>query len=61
MKSWDRTQIPKPFTTIAMSIAEPMYVPRDADEPALPATPNRPHRPLRSTPAQCTPFEELPA
>jgi lysophospholipid acyltransferase (LPLAT)-like uncharacterized protein len=35
MKSWDRTQIPKPFTTVAMAIAEPLYVPRDADETAL--------------------------
>jgi len=35
MKSWDRTQIPKPFTTIAMAIREPIYVPRDADERAL--------------------------
>ena len=28
LNSWDRTQIPKPFTTVAMSIAEPIYVPR---------------------------------
>ena len=35
MNSWDRTQIPKPFTTVAMVIAEPMYVPRDADDTAL--------------------------
>lgn len=35
MKSWDRTQIPKPFTTVALAIAEPLYVPRDADEAAL--------------------------
>ena len=35
LKSWDRTQIPKPFTTVAMAIAEPLYVPRDADEAAL--------------------------
>jgi lysophospholipid acyltransferase (LPLAT)-like uncharacterized protein len=35
MKSWDRTQVPKPFTTVAMSIAEPLYVPRDADDAAL--------------------------
>ena len=35
MKSWDRTQIPKPFTTVAMAIGEPLYVPRDADETAL--------------------------
>jgi lysophospholipid acyltransferase (LPLAT)-like uncharacterized protein len=33
--SWDRTQIPKPFTTVAMAIREPIYVPRDADDRAL--------------------------
>jgi lysophospholipid acyltransferase (LPLAT)-like uncharacterized protein len=31
MKSWDRTQIPKPFTTVALAIREPIYVPSDAD------------------------------
>ena len=35
MKSWDRTQIPKPFTTVAMAIAEPLYVPREANETEL--------------------------
>jgi lysophospholipid acyltransferase (LPLAT)-like uncharacterized protein len=35
LKSWDRTQIPKPFTTVAMAISEPLYVPRDANEAAL--------------------------
>jgi lysophospholipid acyltransferase (LPLAT)-like uncharacterized protein len=35
MKSWDRTQIPKPFTTVAMVIREPIYVPRDADDRAM--------------------------
>jgi lysophospholipid acyltransferase (LPLAT)-like uncharacterized protein len=35
MKSWDRTQIPKPFTTVAMAIGEPLSVPREADEKAL--------------------------
>jgi lysophospholipid acyltransferase (LPLAT)-like uncharacterized protein len=35
LNSWDRTQIPKPFTTVAMAIAEPIYVPRDADDAAL--------------------------
>jgi len=35
MNSWDRTQVPKPFTTVAMAIAEPLYVPRDADDAAL--------------------------
>lgn len=35
LKSWDRTQIPKPFTTVAMAIGEPLYVPRDADDASL--------------------------
>ena len=35
MRSWDRTQIPKPFTTVALVIGEPFVVPRDADEPEL--------------------------
>jgi len=35
LKSWDRTQIPKPFTTVAMAIGEPLYVPRDASDAAL--------------------------
>ena len=35
LRSWDRTQIPKPFTTVAMAIREPIYVPRDADDRAL--------------------------
>jgi lysophospholipid acyltransferase (LPLAT)-like uncharacterized protein len=33
--SWDKTQIPKPFTTVAMAIGAPLYVPREADEDAL--------------------------
>jgi lysophospholipid acyltransferase (LPLAT)-like uncharacterized protein len=37
LKSWDRTQIPKPFTTVAMAIAEPLFVPRNADEGTLEA------------------------
>lgn len=32
LKSWDRTQIPKPFATVAISIGEPFYVPREATE-----------------------------
>jgi lysophospholipid acyltransferase (LPLAT)-like uncharacterized protein len=35
VKSWDRTQIPKPFTMMAIAIGEPMYVPEDADADAL--------------------------
>lgn len=35
LNSWDRTQIPKPWSTVAISIGEPFYVPRDADEHAI--------------------------
>jgi lysophospholipid acyltransferase (LPLAT)-like uncharacterized protein len=35
LNSWDRTQIPKPFTTVAMAIGEPLYIPREADDAAL--------------------------
>lgn len=30
--SWDRTQIPKPWSTVAISVGEPIYVPRSAGE-----------------------------
>jgi lysophospholipid acyltransferase (LPLAT)-like uncharacterized protein len=35
LNSWDRTQIPKPFTTVALVVGRPIYVPPDADERAL--------------------------
>jgi lysophospholipid acyltransferase (LPLAT)-like uncharacterized protein len=31
LKSWDRTQIPKPYATVAISMGEPFEVPADAD------------------------------
>lgn len=31
VKSWDRTQIPKPFATVALVMGEPFDVPPDAD------------------------------
>lgn len=34
-KSWDKFQIPKPFTRALVSIAPPIFVPRDADEETL--------------------------
>jgi lysophospholipid acyltransferase (LPLAT)-like uncharacterized protein len=37
LRSWDRTQIPKPFTTVAIVFAPPFVVPRDADDEALEA------------------------
>jgi lysophospholipid acyltransferase (LPLAT)-like uncharacterized protein len=35
LRSWDRTQIPKPFTTVALVVGEPFVVPPDADEAEL--------------------------
>jgi len=35
MRSWDRTQIPKPFSTVALSVGTPIEVPRDLPDEAL--------------------------
>ena len=35
LKSWDRTQIPKPYATVAIAMGEPFDVPRDADAAAI--------------------------
>lgn len=35
--SWDRTQIPKPFSRVAVAIGAPIKVPSAADEPVLEA------------------------
>jgi lysophospholipid acyltransferase (LPLAT)-like uncharacterized protein len=35
LRSWDRTQIPKPFATVSLAVGEPLYVARDADDAAL--------------------------
>jgi lysophospholipid acyltransferase (LPLAT)-like uncharacterized protein len=34
-RSWDRTQIPKPFSTVSLVIAKPMELPRDLDDQAM--------------------------
>ena len=34
-RSWDRTLVPKPFSTIGFVIGEPMYVPQDASDERL--------------------------
>src|SRR2546423_8755592 len=36
-KSWDRFQVPKPFTRVRVDIAPPIFVPHDADEGLLEA------------------------
>jgi len=35
LNSWDRTQIPRPFSTVAIAMGEPFDVPPDADDAAL--------------------------
>jgi hypothetical protein len=35
LRSWDRTQIPKPFSAVALVVGEPMDVPQDASDEAL--------------------------
>jgi hypothetical protein len=35
IKSWDRTQIPKPFSTVALVVGEPFVVAHDADDEQL--------------------------
>ncbi len=35
VNSWDRTQIPKPFATVAIAMGEPFAVPEDADDGAI--------------------------
>ncbi len=35
MRSWDRTQVPKPFATVAIAMGEAFTVPSDADETAI--------------------------
>ena len=35
LSSWDRTQIPRPFSTVAVAVGAPIDVPRDADETTL--------------------------
>jgi lysophospholipid acyltransferase (LPLAT)-like uncharacterized protein len=37
LRSWDRTQIPKPFAKVAIAIGEPFDVPPDADDAAIEA------------------------
>jgi lysophospholipid acyltransferase (LPLAT)-like uncharacterized protein len=34
-RSWDRTQIPKPFSTVAIAMGEPLTVPRDLPDDRL--------------------------
>jgi lysophospholipid acyltransferase (LPLAT)-like uncharacterized protein len=35
LRSWDRTQIPKPYSTVALAIGEPLDVPKQASDEIL--------------------------
>jgi lysophospholipid acyltransferase (LPLAT)-like uncharacterized protein len=37
LDSWDRTQIPKPFATVAIAMGEPFDVSPDADDAGIQA------------------------
>ena len=37
INSWDRTQIPKPFSTVSLVVGEPFTVPADADDDGIEA------------------------
>ncbi len=52
--SWDRTQIPKPFTTVALAFAPPMQVPRTADDDALTEANRRLELALAQCERRCT-------
>jgi len=38
LRSWDRTQVPKPFSTVSLVVGEPLIVPPDATDEDLEAT-----------------------
>jgi lysophospholipid acyltransferase (LPLAT)-like uncharacterized protein len=35
VRSWDRTQIPRPFTTVALVVGEPIEVPKASRDDVL--------------------------
>src|SRR5215510_10292030 len=35
LRSWDRTQIPKPFTNVSLVVGEPLDIPSDATDEQL--------------------------
>jgi hypothetical protein len=53
LRSWDRTQVPKPFTTVALVFAEPFVVPRDANEEAREAYRRRLEQDLTACERRC--------
>ncbi len=54
MKSWDRTQIPKPFARVALVVGEPFHVAAEADETAIEAARRTLDARLRALEARAT-------
>jgi len=48
VNSWDRTQIPRPYATVAIAMGEPFLVPPDADEHGIEAARQELERRLRA-------------
>jgi lysophospholipid acyltransferase (LPLAT)-like uncharacterized protein len=48
MKSWDATQIPKPFSTVALVVGEPLVIPRESADESLDAYRDELERRLRA-------------
>lgn len=61
LKSWDQTQIPRPFTTVAIAIDKPLFVPRDADDMALEEWRLRLEQSLEQCRAKCVELLGLPS
>ena len=53
LRSWDRTQIPKPFARVTLTFAPPFIVPRHADDDALEAQRVELERALGACEATC--------
>ena len=53
LRSWDRTQIPKPFATVALVFAEPFVVPRETTDEALEAYRQRLEQDLAACERRC--------
>jgi lysophospholipid acyltransferase (LPLAT)-like uncharacterized protein len=54
LRSWDRTQIPKPFATVALAFAPPIQVPSTADDAALSEANRRLEQALADCERRCT-------
>lgn len=53
LRSWDRTQVPKPFASVALVFAPPIQVDRQADDEALAAAGRRLEDALAACEARC--------